>query len=135
MLASEPRELNRFTVEAVPGIDLREQIAAAIIGQGWGLLEMRTAVPSLEEIFVRLVNTDETNEPDEDEQDELTDDEDELDEPDENPAEPPASSVNLSKEKQGKAEAKPAPSFLQKTDEELDEPAPNNTFNKKNKEK
>ncbi len=61
-------ELNRFMVEAMTGKDLREQIANAIIGQNWGLLEMRTAVPSLEEIFVRLVSTDEAAEAETDEE-------------------------------------------------------------------
>jgi ABC-2 type transport system ATP-binding protein len=132
MLATEPRELNRFTVEAVPGIDLREQIAAAIIGQGWGLLEMRTAVPSLEEIFVRLVNTDEINELEEEEQYVLTDEDDELDEPEENPAEAEDWPPSLSKQDKM---AKPAPDFLQKTKEELDEPAPDQTFDNEKKKK
>ncbi|MEI6043186.1 MAG: ATP-binding cassette domain-containing protein [Chloroflexota bacterium] len=121
MLAREPRELNRFMVEAAPGIDLREQLAKAIIGQGWGLLEMRTAAPSLEEIFVRLINTDEAAELEDEEADELTDEDEELDEPEEE------DTLNF---------AKPAPSFLQKAaGEELDEPAPTKKLEKKDNKK
>ncbi len=136
MTALHSRELNSFAVEVAPGLDLREQLSSAIIAQGWGLLEMRTAAPSLEEIFVRLVSTDETVELEQDEQqshlttgdelDELqeTDEADENEEADETGAEAPVLQPTMSdgnKEKE-KSSLKPAPSFLQNSDDELDEP-------------
>jgi len=183
---NESREFSRYLVNATTGSDLREQIASAIIGQGWGLLEMRTAQPSLEEIFVRLVSTDEAAEIEEEEPEHRLTREDELDElepaqeldelePIEELEEPvvakrPASSKSVNKlDQRNKLEeaaeelepaivtvppslklvptetvekvedvvkatkdnevvvketaVKPAPSFLQAADEELDEPA------------
>jgi ABC-2 type transport system ATP-binding protein len=153
MLADVPRELNRFAVEAAPGTDLREQLAAAIIGQGWGLLEMRTAAPSLEEIFVRLVSTDETAYLEEEEQlaPPATDDEEieELAETGQVPVaevESEASELDETDETDetkavGQTTIKAAPSFLQDSDEdeELDEPeeapAPAKPVAKKSKRK
>jgi ABC-2 type transport system ATP-binding protein len=134
MLAAEARELNRFTLEAAPGTDLREQLASGIIGQGWGLLEIRTAAPSLEEIFVRLVNTDETAELEEEEEvSNSLSGEDELDELEQSGEETAQSADGVKTKEQ--AGIKAAPSFLQEADDELDEPAPASTkaTDKKNK--
>ncbi len=46
----------RFEIEAAPGSDLREAIAAQAVQNGWGLLELKTQVRSLEEIFVSLTS-------------------------------------------------------------------------------
>jgi ABC-2 type transport system ATP-binding protein len=40
------------------GDDLRREIAALVVGRGWGLLEMRPLAMSLEDLFVRLVRDD-----------------------------------------------------------------------------
>ncbi len=51
-------EVQNFDLKIKPGEDAREALAAAIVGRGWGLLELRTIAPSLEEIFVRLITED-----------------------------------------------------------------------------
>jgi ABC-2 type transport system ATP-binding protein len=48
-----------YEVECAPGSDQREQLAAAVIQGGWGLLEMRQVGMSLEEIFLKLTREDE----------------------------------------------------------------------------
>ncbi len=48
----------RYELVVAAGNDVREGLAGAIVGKGWGLLEIRTVTPSLEEIFVKLVNDD-----------------------------------------------------------------------------
>lgn len=45
-------------VEAGQGADLRSQIAAKIVGQGWPLYELRSESVSLEEIFLQLTTED-----------------------------------------------------------------------------
>ena len=54
-----------YDVEFASGSDRREDLAAAVIQGGWGLLEMRQVGMSLEDIFLKLT-TDETDEQDED---------------------------------------------------------------------
>jgi ABC-2 type transport system ATP-binding protein len=123
--ADPPPPVIRYVVESESGLDLREQLAHAIIAKEWGLLELKTAVPNLEEIFVKVITEDneaialleaeaiaeaeeELDEPDDD-----LDDDEALDEP---------------------QSTKPAPKFLRQDkdddlddptdpDEELDEPA------------
>jgi len=46
------------TVEASQGQDLRSQIAAKIVGQGWPLYELRGQNLSLEDIFLQLTTED-----------------------------------------------------------------------------
>jgi ABC-2 type transport system ATP-binding protein len=46
-------------VDGEPGRDVRRDLAAAIVGRGWGLLELRPMRLSLEDIFLSLT-TDET---------------------------------------------------------------------------
>ena len=41
-------------IQSEPGRDLRREIAAAVVGQGWGLLELRPTRLSLEDIFLSL---------------------------------------------------------------------------------
>ncbi|MBI3978139.1 MAG: ABC transporter ATP-binding protein [Chloroflexi bacterium] len=48
-----------FLVESALGSDVREQIAAALVHGGFGLLELRPANLSLEEIFLQLTTTEE----------------------------------------------------------------------------
>ena len=49
----------QIEVETRAGSDPREEMARLIVGGGWGLLEMRKAAASLEDIFVQLTTTDE----------------------------------------------------------------------------
>lgn len=48
----------RFNLKVAPNADIRESLAGAIIGQGWGLREIGLVVPSLEEIFIQLITED-----------------------------------------------------------------------------
>ncbi|MDQ6693395.1 MAG: ABC transporter ATP-binding protein [Chloroflexota bacterium] len=48
-----------YQVEVRPGTDLRSQLAAAIIGGGYSLLELKSVRPSLEEIFIRVITQEE----------------------------------------------------------------------------
>jgi ABC-2 type transport system ATP-binding protein len=48
-----------FEVQSGQGRDVRRDIAAAVVRQGWGLLELRPMRMSLEEIFLSLT-TEET---------------------------------------------------------------------------
>ena len=54
VIAVEESALGVFEVECAMGEDLRPTIAAAVVEQGWGLLEMRSLGMSLEEIFMQL---------------------------------------------------------------------------------
>jgi len=53
---SRPEEL---MVEAALGKDVREEIARTAVGSGAGLLELRPLAMSLEDVFLRLVTTEE----------------------------------------------------------------------------
>jgi ABC-2 type transport system ATP-binding protein len=51
-----------FVVTTELGADLREQIAAAVVQQGWGLLELRAVSLSLEDIFLQIVTEERDDE-------------------------------------------------------------------------
>jgi ABC-2 type transport system ATP-binding protein len=58
--ASETRgTVTSFEISSETGRDVRRDLAATIVGQGWGLLELRPLRMSLEEIFLHLT-TEET---------------------------------------------------------------------------
>jgi ABC-2 type transport system ATP-binding protein len=48
-----------FTLDVAAGRDAREEAARLCVHEGWGLLELRRARRSLEEIFLELTTTDE----------------------------------------------------------------------------
>ena len=48
-----------YTVACELGADVREQLAATVVGSGWGLLELRPVGMTLEEIFLKLTTTEE----------------------------------------------------------------------------
>ena len=50
--------LGGFEVSSAIGHDVRRELAAAVVGQGWGLLELRPLRMSLEEIFLQLTTED-----------------------------------------------------------------------------
>ena len=50
----DPASPPSFTVECQLDTDLRPVLAAAIVSQGWGLLEMRGVSMSLEDVFINL---------------------------------------------------------------------------------
>lgn len=47
-----------FEVSSEMGHDVRRELAAAVVGHGWGLLELRPLRMSLEEIFLHLTTED-----------------------------------------------------------------------------
>jgi ABC-2 type transport system ATP-binding protein len=47
-----------YEVDSEKGRDVRRELAAAIVGRGWGLLEMRPMRMSLEDIFLSLTTQD-----------------------------------------------------------------------------
>lgn len=49
----------QFDVDVSHGRDLREQLAAAVVKQGWGLLELRAQSLSLEDVFLQLTTAEE----------------------------------------------------------------------------
>ena len=49
-------------VHSAEDSDVRRAVAGAVVAQGWGLLEMRRARLSLEEIFLQLTTTEEEGE-------------------------------------------------------------------------
>ena len=48
-----------YEVESQSGHDVRRQLAATVVGRGWGLLELRPMRMSLEEIFLQVTTTEE----------------------------------------------------------------------------
>src|SRR5262245_23670139 len=56
---SDRREtISGYEVESESGRDVRRQLAATIVGAGWGLLELRPMRMSLEEIFLQVTTED-----------------------------------------------------------------------------
>jgi ABC-2 type transport system ATP-binding protein len=49
----------RFLIDCAVGQDVREDLAATIVGNGWGLLELRSVGMSLEEVFLKLTTSEE----------------------------------------------------------------------------
>ena len=54
--------MTTYNVACELGADAREQLAAAVVNGGFGLLELRQSGMSLEDIFLKLT-TEEANEP------------------------------------------------------------------------
>jgi ABC-2 type transport system ATP-binding protein len=53
-----------FEVESESGRDVRRDLAATVVGRGWGLLELRPMRMSLEEIFLQVTTEDAAEAPD-----------------------------------------------------------------------
>ncbi len=49
-----------FEIETVPGGNVRPELAKAVVNGGWGLLEMKSLGMSLEDIYLQLVQTEQT---------------------------------------------------------------------------
>jgi ABC-2 type transport system ATP-binding protein len=43
-----------FVIECALGKDIREEVARFVVGNGWGLLEMKPISMTLEDVFLRL---------------------------------------------------------------------------------
>ena len=52
-----------FVAHSRSGEPVRKAIAAAVVGRGWGLIEVRPLALSLEDLFVRLVTEEEAGAP------------------------------------------------------------------------
>ncbi|MFA6742701.1 MAG: ATP-binding cassette domain-containing protein [Candidatus Neomarinimicrobiota bacterium] len=48
-----------YKVEAAIGSDIRKELAALVVNRGWGLLELKSEILSLEDIFLRLTTKEE----------------------------------------------------------------------------
>ena len=48
-----------FDVRSESGRDVRRELAAAVVGRGWGLLELRPVRKSLEDVFINLTTEEE----------------------------------------------------------------------------
>ncbi len=55
----EAGEPGAFLIEAELGRDLREEVARFVVGQGLGLLELKTVTMTLEDVFLRLTQHEE----------------------------------------------------------------------------
>jgi ABC-2 type transport system ATP-binding protein len=55
--------IRAFEIDAESEQDVRRTIAAAVVGRGWGLLELRPMRVSLEDIFLQLTTEDPTHDP------------------------------------------------------------------------
>ena len=51
--------INTFVVETALDRDVRRDVASALVGKGWGLLELRPLGMTLEDIFLKLVTEEE----------------------------------------------------------------------------
>jgi ABC-2 type transport system ATP-binding protein len=57
-VADTKQEIVGFEIDSEKGHDVRRELAAAVVGRGWGLLEMRPMRMSLEEIFLHVTTED-----------------------------------------------------------------------------
>ena len=53
-VADQHARMTGFEIEAEANVDVRREVARAIVDRGWGLLELRPNRLSLEEIFLQL---------------------------------------------------------------------------------
>ena len=59
-VAESRGDYSNFDVDTEQGVDVRRDVAAAIVRGGWGLLELRPMRMSLEDIFLSLTTTENT---------------------------------------------------------------------------
>jgi len=57
-VADTKQQIVGFEIDSETGHDVRRELAAAVVGRGWGLLEMRPMRMSLEEIFLHVTTED-----------------------------------------------------------------------------
>jgi len=57
-VADTKQQIVGFEIDSEKGHDVRRELAAAVVGRGWGLLEMRPMRMSLEEIFLHVTTED-----------------------------------------------------------------------------
>jgi ABC-2 type transport system ATP-binding protein len=52
---------NVFTINPAEGADVRSQVASAVVGAGYKLLELKTVRPTLEDIFLQIITEDQAD--------------------------------------------------------------------------
>ncbi len=52
-------EVSTFQIETIQGQDVRRELARAVVENGWGLLELKQASMSLEDIYLQLTTSEE----------------------------------------------------------------------------
>jgi ABC-2 type transport system ATP-binding protein len=57
-VADTKQQVVGFEIDSDKGHDVRRELAAAVVGRGWGLLEMRPMRMSLEEVFLEVTTED-----------------------------------------------------------------------------
>jgi ABC-2 type transport system ATP-binding protein len=57
-VADTRQQIVGYEVDSEAGRDVRRELASAVVGRGWGLLEMRPMRMSLEEIFLHVTTED-----------------------------------------------------------------------------
>jgi ABC-2 type transport system ATP-binding protein len=55
----EPTEGGAFLLECELGRDVRDDVARFVVNNGWGLLELKTILMTLEDVFLRLTQHEE----------------------------------------------------------------------------
>ena len=61
MMEGQTNETVKFHVESLLSRDVRRDLASAIVQAGFGLLEMHTVTMSLEEVFIKLVTSEDSS--------------------------------------------------------------------------
>jgi hypothetical protein len=51
---------SRYEIEGQAHVDIRRDVARAIVNGGWGLLELRATSMSLEDVFIKITTEDTT---------------------------------------------------------------------------
>ena len=57
-VTGQDKGIASFEIESEAGRDVRRELAAAVVGRGWGLLELRPVRMSLEEVFIHLTTAE-----------------------------------------------------------------------------
>jgi ABC-2 type transport system ATP-binding protein len=74
-VVARPADVNSYEVEARPGEDVRAQLAETVVSAGYGLFELKTVKPSLEEIFIRVISQAQEDELEEESEAEMLEEE------------------------------------------------------------
>jgi ABC-2 type transport system ATP-binding protein len=56
---SLPAGVHTYRIEGQPGPDLRPRLAAAVVGAGYNLLELKSVRPTLEDVFINVISREE----------------------------------------------------------------------------
>jgi len=57
-VSDQRQAITGYEVESASGQDVRRQLAATVVGKGWGLLELRPVRLSLEDVFLQVTTED-----------------------------------------------------------------------------